>query len=65
MTAKTKLLMEQFSISQTMAKLMEKYDCQTPDEYRAIRKQRRADVPKKTPKAKPAPVVPQKGGKKK
>jgi len=65
MTAKTKLLMEQFSISQTMAKLMEKHNCQTPDEYRAIRKQRRADVPKKEPKVKAVPVVPQKGGKKK
>lgn len=65
MTAKTKLLMDQFSISQTMAKLMEKNDCQTPDDYRAIRKQRRVDAPKKEPKAKAAPVVPQKGGKKK
>lgn len=62
---KEKLLMDQFNISQTMAKLMVKYDCKTPDEYRAIRKQRRADVPKKAPKVKAAPVVPQKGGKKK
>lgn len=61
---KEKLLMEQFNISQTMAKLMVKYGCQTPDEYRAIRKQRRAEVPKKEPKAKPAPVVQQKGKKK-
>jgi hypothetical protein len=61
---KEKLLMDQFNISQTMAKLMVKYDCQTPDEYRAIRKQRRVDVPKKEPKAKPAPVVQQKGKKK-
>jgi hypothetical protein len=43
---------------------MVKYDCQTPDEYRSIRKQRRTDVPKKEPKAKPAPVVQQKGKKK-
>jgi hypothetical protein len=64
MTAKTKLLMEQFSISQTMAKLMEKHDCQTPDDYRAIRKQRRADVPKKTPKAPVVVATPQKGKKK-
>jgi hypothetical protein len=61
---KEKLLMDQFNISQTMAKLMVKYDCQTPDEYRVIRKQRRADVPKKEAKAKPAPVVQQKGKKK-
>ena len=62
---KVKLLMEKFGISQTMAKLMVKYECQTPDEYRAIRKQRRADVPKKTPKAAPAPPpMPQKGKKK-
>jgi hypothetical protein len=62
---KEKLLMEKFSISGTMAKLMVKYDCQTPDEYRAIRKQRRKDAPKKEPKvvAKPTPV-PQKGKKK-
>lgn len=56
--------MEQFNISQTMAKLMVKYDCQTPDEYRAIRKQRKVDVPKKETKAKPSPVVQQKGKKK-
>jgi len=61
---KEKLLMEQFNISQTMAKLMVKYDCQTPDEYRAIRKQRKVDVPKKETKAKPSPVVQQKGKKK-
>ena len=62
---KEKLLMEKFGISGTMAKLMVKYDCQTPDDYRAIRKQRRKDVPKKEPKvqAKPAPA-PQKGKKK-
>jgi hypothetical protein len=64
MTAKTKLLMEQFSISQTMAKLMEKHDCQTPDDYRAIRKQRRADVPKKAPKAPVVVATTQKGKKK-
>jgi len=49
-----------------MAKLMVKYGCQTPDEYRSIRKQRRKDAPKKSPKAepaKPAPM-PQKGKKK-
>lgn len=45
---------------------MVKYGCQTPDEYRSIRKQRRKDAPKKSPKAepaKPAPM-PQKGKKK-
>jgi hypothetical protein len=61
---KEKLLMDQFNISQTMAKLMVKYDCQTPDEYRAIRKQRKVDVSKKETKAKPSPVVQQKGKKK-
>lgn len=57
--------MDQFGISGTMAKLMVKYNCQTPDEYRAIRNQRRKDRPKKAPKVKaqPAPVV-QKGKKK-
>lgn len=63
---KVKLLMEQFGISQTMAKLMVKHDCQTPDEYRAIRNQRRKDAPKKAPKAAPAKAapMPQKGKKK-
>ncbi len=63
---KEKLLMEQFGISGTMAKLMVKYGCQTPDDYRAMRKQRRKDAPKKEAKAapaKPAPM-PQKGKKK-
>lgn len=63
---KVKLLMDQFGVSQTMAKLMVKYECQTPDDYRAIRKQRKKDAPKKAPKAapaKPAPM-PQKGKKK-
>ena len=63
---KEKFLMEQFNISGTMAKLMVKYECQTPEEYREIRKQRRKDAPKKAPKAapaKPAPM-PQKGKKK-
>lgn len=35
---------ERFGISKTMAQLMLKNNCSTPDEYRQIRKQRRQNL---------------------
>jgi hypothetical protein len=63
-TTKINLLMEKFSISQTMAKLMEKYNCQTPEEYRVVRKDRKANAPKPSKKVRVEKVIPQKGFKK-
>lgn len=65
MTQRIELLMKQFSISQTLAKLMEKYNCQTPEDYKKIKRQREALKPKKAPVAKAAPApAPAKGKKK-
>lgn len=65
MNTKTELLMKQFGISQTLAKLMEKYNCQTPEDYKKIKREREAQRPKKTPKAKAvAAPIPVKGKKK-
>lgn len=55
---------ERFGISKTMAQLMLKNDCSTPDEYRQLRKQKKAEAPKKEVKEKPSPAPVQKGKKK-
>lgn len=58
-------IVERFGISKTMAQLMLKNDCSTPDEYRQLRKQRKSQAPKKEPKEKPTkPVQMQKGKRK-
>lgn len=65
MTQRIELLMKQFSISQTLAKLMEKYNCQTPEDYKKIKRQREALKPKKAPVAKAAAALATAKGKKK
>ena len=55
---------ERFGISKTMAQLMLKNNCSTPDEYRQIRKQRKAEAPKKPAKEKPSTPTPVQKGKK-
>ena len=58
-TEKIKSLMEKFGISKTMAKLMLKHECDTPEIYRARRATLRKEAPKKAPKqtpTKPTPV---------
>lgn len=65
MSTKIELLMKQFSISQTLAKLMEKYNCQTPEDYKKIKREKLAQRPKKAAVAKAAPApAPAKGKKK-
>lgn len=56
---------ERFGISKTMVQLMLKNNCSTPDEYRQIRKQRKAESTKKVVKEKPSTPAPVQKGKKK
>ncbi len=57
-------LAEKFGISKTMAKLMIRNGCLTPDDYRQIRKRKKAEAPKKAVSEKPSKPTPQKGKKK-
>jgi hypothetical protein len=56
---------ERFGISKTMAQLMLKNNCSTPDEYRQLRKQKKSEAPKKEAKEKPSKPSPVQKGKKK
>jgi hypothetical protein len=56
---------ERFSISKTMAQLMLKNNCSTPDEYRQLRRQRKSEASKRVVKEKPSKPTPVQNGKRK